>query len=407
MQPFWSTVNFRKIPRPYYFASLHTRAHITKVEKPPKNRAVFGVPKLFLMAENMFIWPLQKEYLNGNVRSPMLWGFETIRGGWLKMHSYIHQRSQVNGVISADWSGFDHKALHSIIDDVHSMWRSWFDFDAGYEPTNIYPKTTTKSHQIEALWEWMTDQVKHMPIRAASGNVYQWSFNGIASGFQQTQLLDSFVNCIMLLTCLSSLQINIESQHFNIFVQGDDSLVTFVEMVLHHDKKSFLAALEKEAKRRFNADLSADKTSAGTTLSDVEMLSYRNRSGIAYRDEAELLAHFLYPERTRDLEATAAAAVGIATAAMGCSRYVYNTCRDAFIFITEELGKVPSQLPKDWLYKSGFVTIDTMKFPSFEETFIQNYDLRERTEADKNRLWPTTPVGITEDTPQGFFFLRK
>jgi len=66
------------------------------------------------------------------------------------------------------------------------MWRSWFDFDKGYEPTNHYPDSRTDPEQIESLWEWMTWNIKHQPIRAASGNMYSWKFNGIASGYQQT-----------------------------------------------------------------------------------------------------------------------------------------------------------------------------------------------------------------------------
>jgi len=211
----------------------------------------------------------------------------------------------------------------------------------------------------------------------------------------------------MLLTCLSSLSINIESSNFTVHVQGDDSLVSFAEMILHHDKDAFLKALEREAKRRFNADLSADKTSAGTLLSHVEVLSYKNRSGIAYRDEAEILAHLLYPERGRDMEATAAAAVGIATSAMGCSRTVYNVCKDVYLFITVEMGRTPSDLPHDWIYRTG-TPINVGRFPSFEETFLQNYSLQSRTESDNNRLWPhSTPAGISTETPDGFYFLRR
>jgi hypothetical protein len=227
-------------PIPYEYNSLHTRAHLVKAEDEDKLRAVFGVPKLLLMAENMFIWQLQKEYLNDKVKSPMLWGFETFKGGWNRLRSKI-LRHRPNTVISTDWSGFDRFALHEVIDDVHNMWRNWFDFDKGYEPTDVlfkketparldYQKTTTSEERIQNLWDWMTYSTKHTPIRAESGNMYQWQYNGIASGFQQTQLLDSFVNCIMILTCLSSQDINIESENFVIMVQGDDFIASFQEV---------------------------------------------------------------------------------------------------------------------------------------------------------------------------------
>jgi len=203
--PFWDKDGN---PIPYEYTSLHTRAHLVEKDKPDKNRAVFGVPKLPLMVENMFIWNLQKEYLNGKVKSPMLWGYETFKGGWMKIWNTV-QSKRPNTVLSSDWSGFDHRALHEVIDDIHLMWRSWFDFSNGYEPsksdTHDYSQSTTSEIKLTRLWDWMTNAVKHTPILAKSGQLYQWQFNGIASGFQQTQLIDSFVNTVYLLTCLSSL----------------------------------------------------------------------------------------------------------------------------------------------------------------------------------------------------------
>nr|UDL14412.1 MAG: putative RNA-dependent RNA polymerase [Partitiviridae sp.] len=402
MAPFWDA---NGNPVPYEFNHLHSRSHLVKEDKPDKIRAVFGVPKLLLMVENMFIWNLQKEYLNDRVsKSPLLWGFETIRGGWQKLVNRLSSKPY-STLISADWSGFDHKALHEVIDDVHIMWRSWFDFDKGYEPsvsdTHDYSQSTTEEWKIQNLWDWMTNAIKHTPIKAESGNTYGWKFNGIASGFQQTQLLDSFVNCIMLLTCLSACGINIMSSSFQALFQGDDSVVAFNEL-LHIP--TLLAQMSHEAKKRFNADLSPDKTTWGTS-DNIEVLSYRNRSGLAYREPAELLAHLLYSERPRTPEATASACVGICQAAMGCSEQVYNACFDAFSFLVKEWKVVP-EYPEDshepfkrplYSFESKPLTVED--FPSRLKTFLQNFDTRTRTESDKQRLWPTKPSG------NGFRFL--
>jgi len=402
MPQFWDAST--GLPKPYKWTTLHSRAHTVKSDQPDKIRAVFGVPKLLLMVENMFLWNLQKEYLNGNVQSPMLWGFETIRGGWMKLWNKLSNKRK-NTVLSADWSGFDHKALHEVIDDVHNIWRGWFDFDKGYEPSKSnsfdYSHTETDPIKIQRLWDWMTYSIKHTPILGDSGMLYQWQFNGIASGFQQTQLLDSFVNAIMLLTCLSSLGINIEGDDFTLFIQGDDSLATFAERTFAQYGRNFLTRLRDEGKTRFNADLSTDKTTFGNSLNDVEVLSYSNTNGIATRDPANLLSKLLYPERPRTLEATAAAALGYAQANMGSNRYVYNTCWNIYRFITDALGRIPTQRDYDsYNYTVNLpITGVIPNFPSFEETWVQNFDLRQRTESEKNRLWPRKPTG------NGFHFL--
>lgn len=400
-------------PRPYWFNSLHTRSHLVRSDEPDKLRAVFGVPKLLLMAENMFLWNLQKEYLNRNIDSPMLWGFETFKGGWLKLWNRLYSK-KCSTFLSADWSGFDRFALFECIDDVHSMWKNWFDFSK-YEPTLAesglpgiqlsYPHSKANVQKIERLWKWICYSIKFTPIRGQSGQLYQWQYNGIASGYQQTQLIGSFINAIYILTCLSSLGINIESENFDLHVQGDDSLTAFPEIILKSQIPQFLEKLSNEAKIRFNANLSVNKTTAGESLNDVEVLSYSNRNGIAYRDEATLLAHLLYPERFQTLEATVSCSIGIAYASLGCSKIVYDVCHDVFNFLTNVFKVQPDKkFLKTFLSIRGFPLSQEpipTRFPTFDECFHQNFEVRSRSQSEKQRLWPTKPTGT-----YGFHFIN-
>jgi len=381
-------------PKPFGTSFLHTRAHLVRSDEDDKNRAVFGVPKLLLMAEQMFIWNLQRCYLNAEPgKYPMLWGFETIRGGWKKLYRYIYSKNpNFATALGADWSGFDRYALHEVIDDVHNIWRSYFTFEEGYESTNDYPDTWTDPAKIDRLWKWMTYSIKHTPITAQSGNSYRWRFNGIASGYQQTQLLDSFVNGIYLLTCLSANGVDIENPSFILFLQGDDSLC-ITDADLNPRKDQFLRDISAEAKRRFNATLKPEKTTMGPHLSDVEVLSYKNRFGIAYRETNQILAQLLYPEHDRTLPETASACLGIAVAMMGMDKYAYEVCKDAALFITGPLGR---EFSVAWLEKRNRAGLfpypleEPIVFPTFEQTFIQNWELAARTVADKEKLWPTS-----------------
>lgn len=244
----------------------------------------------------------------------------------------------------------------------------------------------------------MTHAIKHTPIKAESGNMYRWRFNGIASGFQQTQLLDSFVNAIMLLTSLSACGINIESDDFQALFQGDDSISTFPERV---DFKIFVPRLSREAKLRFNADLSPEKTTYGNWFDDIEVLSYRYNGGFSSREPAELLAHLLYPERPRTASETAASCIGIASAAMG-NRQVYDTCLDLYSFLVDTM-KIEPKFKDDLDFNKAFTfwTPQMRFFPTYLDTFLQNFEIGFRSNAMSNRLWPTTPTG------NGFHFLVR
>nr|QLC36806.1 RNA-dependent RNA polymerase [Sarcosphaera coronaria partitivirus] len=391
-------------PKPYFHTTLHARAHVVGHEDADKIRAVFGVPKLLLMAENMFIWPLQTYYLNNKTEShPLLWGNEIMKGGWLKLTGQLENGKRRNTILSLDWSQFDKRALHEVIDDVHKIWRSWFDFSS-YEPTVFYPLASAPDHDIRLgrLWTWMTDMVKHYPILQPDGRVLQWTRNGIASGFQQTQLLDSFVNTIMLLTCLSSTGVNIESDHFWIKVQGDDSLIGFPERKTFPYETDYLDKLATKAAYYFNAKLSTKKSFISNRVHGQYVLGYFNSFGIPYRYDDDLLSHLVFPERPQRLEETAASCVGIAMAAMGCSRVVYSICLDAYEFITNELKRQPTVTQLNWMIRANIHTeINVAKMPSFYETKMACYAIPERTLLAKERLWPTLP-----ESKHGFHFLR-
>jgi len=391
-------------PRPYYHTTLHARAHVVGHEDADKIRAVFGVPKLLLMAENMFIWPLQAYYLNQDTtKHHLLWGNEIMKGGWKRLWGQLQNGRISRTILSLDWSEFDKRALHEVIDDVHRMWKSWFDF-THYEPTVFYKKGKIPEphRRIENLWIWMTDMVKHYPILQPDGKVYQWQRNGIASGFQQTQLLDSFVNMIMLLTVLSANGINIEHPDFWIKVQGDDSLISIVERRFEMFGISYLDTLADLASYYFNAKLSVKKSFISNSPQGQYVLGYFNHYGIPYRLDDDLLSHLVFPERPQRLEETAASCVGIAMASMGCSKVIYSICDDAYNFITKVLHRPAKAGSLFWLERAfGYEMPNIAKMPTFEECLYASYDIPVRTENMKQRLWPTNAKA-----KNGFYFLR-
>lgn len=394
------------VPQPYGFTNLHARAHVVGIDEPDKIRAVFGVPKLLLQAEQHFIWPLQAYYLNESIDNPLLWGNEMMTGGWRRLNRLIYNGRTVNTVLSLDWSQFDKRALHEIIDDVHNMWRSYFDFESGYVPTSFYPNAKTESERLENLWEWMTYNIKHYPVKLNSRLLYRWNYNGIASGFQQTQLLDSFVNCIMILTCLSRLGININSKDFFIKVQGDDSLITLPENVYAMEGQQFLQRIRDTAEFYFNAKLNDKKSEISDSTNNVKVLGYKNKYGIAYRDDDDLLSHLFYPERSYSLPALMSTAIGIAYASCGCSQRVYDICKNIYDFLRYEMDVEPHELGVRWLFRAGLITYESWaeislgEFPSMLKLQAMQLGYPERSTAAKERLWPTK-----FESKNGFYFL--
>jgi len=381
-------------PKTYYWNTLHARSHVVSKDEPDKIRAVFGATKLLLMVENMFIWTLQRTYLNEDC-GRMLWGREIMKGGWRKLQNEIMLNGTPHTFLSIDWSQFDRRMLFELIDITHDIWRSYFDFTQ-YQPTSFYPHAKPKDPgTIDRLWKWMCHSIKFTPILLPDGRIYQWTYNGFGSGFQQTQLMDSMVNMIMITTCLSALGININSDHFWIRVQGDDSLISFFERVYDIYGPTFLTMMRQTALHYFNTELSIKKTFISNKLDGISVLGYLNKNGLPYRTDEDLLRHLFFPEHAQDWTRLAASALGLFLASTGCSRRFEQTC----LFIWNELvikrDVKPYFKALKWMERAGMIerseALINAEFPTLIALRAEVWYTPTREESSKQRLWPTRP----------------
>jgi len=381
-------------PKTYYWNTVHARSHVVSQDEPDKIRNVFGTTKLLLQAENMFIWQMQRMYLNeGDGR--MLWGNEIMKGGWKKLKREIEHEGVPNTILSIDWSQFDRRLLFLLITIVHCIWRSYFNFDE-YQPTSFYPDPKPESPQhIEKLWNWMCYSIKFNPMLMPDGKLYKWTWNGFGSGYQQTQLMDSFANMIMILTCLSSIGISIQSDRFWIRVQGDDSLIAFFERVYDLYGPNFLTMLAEAAKHYFNAILNVKKSRILRQLNEVSVLGYFNIYGYPFRTDEDLLRHLYFPERDQDWTRLAASAMGLAMASCGCSGRFYKCCKHIWNELVHKRKVTPKFSELRWMERAGMIErIDSLHDVEFPEILALRAELwcePTREETAKQRLWPTKP----------------
>jgi hypothetical protein len=398
LAPFWKDGK----PVPYYWNTLHARAHVVGPEDPDKIRAVFGVTKLLLMVENMFIWPMQSFYLNEET-SPLLWGREIMKGGWRRLTNEAYRFGPRSTFLTLDWSQFDKRLLHELIRDVHAIWRSYFDFTI-YEPTSFYPDAKTNPIRIERLWQWMCSSITDTPTALPNGELYIWTSNGFASGFQQTQLMDSFANLIMILTCLAAMGIKIESKHFWIRIQGDDSLVAFMELMFQTYGPTFLTTLEATALFYFNAKVNVKKSEISDNLSGLTVLGYFNKYGMPFRTDEDLLRHMLFPEHNQDWNRTLSSALGLGLAACGCSNRFHALCEDIIRDLTNKGFSLSSTGYLYQLFRGRLVVTPNDQMPtSLPSRLVLRAQANQphiRTFEEKQRIWPTQ-----EGVRRKFFFL--
>nr|APG78246.1 RdRp [Hubei partiti-like virus 26] len=374
-----------------YFNHIHARSHLVETGKEEKIRAVYGVPKLLLQVECMFLWPLINDLLNRK-NGPMLWGSETLQGGWYQIYNWISSsEDHYRTFLAFDWKQFDKRIQFNLVDLAHNIFYSFIDLEHGYVPTQDYPETWTEPERLNRLWRWMCDAIKHTPDILPNGDTYIRQHAGIASGYFQTQILDSICNYIMLTTCLSEMGINIEAALIK--VQGDDSLIALKEYIPPSHYASFKEQYAHIAKQRFGSILNESKSSISNSLNGLPVLGFTNIGGFPTRSDTELLASLLYPERKSDENRLMARTIGIAYANCGYHPKVYRVCEDIYNYLhklgfTPNLAGMPQLITStlDWRESLGFNT--SLAFPTYFETIRRLSDVPSRSESQKRKMWP-------------------
>jgi len=159
------------------------------------------------------------------------------------------------------------------------------------------------------------------------------------------------------------------------------------------------------AMKYFNAKLNVKKSFILGSVHKATILSYPNWHGTPFRTEEDLLRHLMFPERPQDLGRLAASAVGLAQAALGSSERFHNLCEHVFNKLVKQKGGKVKWTALKWMIRAGYYgTLDQLKrteFPSLLELLSLGTLPSTRTEADRQRIWPTNA-----NSKGGFYFLN-
>jgi hypothetical protein len=358
----------------FFFMILHLKTALVASSEPPKVRSIFGVPKIHIIAQIMFLWPLFAHYKRNSGSTPLLWGYETFNGGWMRLNHKFFCTNMQSSFLMIDWKRFDKYSQFSVIQDLFTIIRSYLDFDNGYVPTQDYPDTQTdwtptKSHRLENLWNWTIKAFFGMPVVLPDGRVYTRKHAGIPSGLYATQYLDSLYNSVMLVTILHSLGI-VFTKEFLQMLMGDDSITKLGLLIPKEEHQLFLASMQEKADYYFASIISMAKSKVSNTLNGTEVLSYTNHNGLPRRELIPLLAQFYHTRARNPTPAkTMASAIGFAYASCGFSDRVLYVCKDIYNFyLNQGYTPDPSGIPLALGDDPFGLTLSDISLDHFPET---------------------------------------
>lgn len=375
---------------------LHTKTAIVKKDDPNKMRTIWGCSKPWIISDTQFYWEYVAWIKLNPGLTPMLWGFETFTGGWLRLNAALFTRHLQASFLTLDWKRFDKRAYFSVIRRIMFGVREFLDFDNGYLPTIDYPDTksdwnTQRTVRLERLWLWTLDNLFTAPIVLPDGSMYTRNYAGIPSGLFITQLLDSWYNYTMLSTLISA--IGLDPTASIIKVMGDDSIVRLNVLLPPDVHDSFLAKLQELADYYFKSSIQMDKSEVSNTLNGCEVLSYRHRHGMPYRDEIAMLAQFYHTKaRNPSPEITMAQSIGFAYASCANHERVLLVLQDIYEFYAQK-GITPNRAGLSLVFglppESVIPHYDLHHFPTKREIkqFLTSNSYHNSEQIHKT--WPT------------------
>jgi len=373
---------------------LHTKTAIVKKDDPNKMRTIWGCSKPWIIADTMFYWEyLAWIKLNPGV-TPMLWGYETFTGGWMRLNALLFRSHLQCSFLTLDWKRFDKKAYFVLIRRIMYMVRTFLDFSSGYVPTHAAPYhpdwTPEHANRMERLFLWTLECLFESPIVLPNGDMYRRRFAGIPSGLFITQLLDSWYNYTMLATILSAL--GFDPRQCIIKVQGDDSIIRLYVLIPPNEHSLFMERLVQLADYYFKSTVSVDKSELRNSLNGCEVLSYRNHNGLPHRDEIKMLAQF-YHTKARDPtpEITMAQAVGFAYASCANHNRVLYVCQDVYEYYKSQ-GVTPNRAGLTITFgNSPDLTLPEIPldhFPTKNEIRRHFFNMHYNNDAQRAKTWP-------------------
>nr|AOX47570.1 RNA-dependent RNA polymerase [Ceratobasidium partitivirus] len=373
---------------------LHTKTAIVKKDDPDKMRTIWGCSKPWIIADTMLYWEYIAWVKLNPGCTPMLWGYETFTGGWLRLNAALFTSFCKGSIITLDWSRFDKRAYFSLIHKIMLGVRSYLDFDHGYVPNVNYPFSdrwsASKAIRLERLFLWTLENLFHAPIVLPDGSMYRRMFAGIPSGLFITQLLDSWYNYTMLATLLSAL--GLDPRTCIIKVQGDDSIIRLGLLLPPNEHEAFLLRLQELADYYFKAVISTDKSEIRNQINGCEVLSYRHQFGMPYRDEIKMLTQFYHTKaRNPTPEITMAQAIGFAYASCGNHQRVLLVLKDVYEHYYNQ-GYTPNRAGLSLVFGDSpdlvFPKYDLTHFPSVHEIKQYLTNISYEHEIMRRRTWP-------------------
>nr|USE08450.1 MAG: putative RNA-dependent RNA polymerase [Partitiviridae sp.] len=181
--------------------------------------------------------------------------------------------------LTLDYSAYDQSISSWLIRDAFDIIRRAFYYDIRFD---------------ESLFDVVVNDFVNKVFIDGDGQLVPAS-KGVPSGSMFTQIVDSIVNRLMLLTYF--FHKGIPLNRTAMMIMGDDNIIFTSEKLDECDVSNYIS-------HNFGITVNSDKAKCGDKTQNPEFLSRWWTPNGSWRHRRELMAKMLYPERFRDYQKT-------------------------------------------------------------------------------------------------------
>lgn len=270
IKDFWHNVSKGKSR--YYppDCAAMARSHISDVNVN-KVRPVWAFPASVIALEGTFAYPLLHELTNQRIFPQIAYGMEMLKGGMTWLNNKL--RRHPDKYVMLDYSSFDASIPAWVIRDIF----------------NIIKQKFILSKDQEVLFARMVKYFINTPIQNCDGRRFLKD-HGVPSGSLWTNIIDSFVNAVILRTTMP-LCVGCHPRFLQLL--GDDSVMAFPGKC-----KINLLSIAKCIYDLFGVHVNVEKSYWTNNRNNVHFLGYYNYNGEPVKQFDDLFAALLFPDTT-------------------------------------------------------------------------------------------------------------
>lgn len=329
--------------------TIHQRSQLqtkASLKEKVKVRATFGHSKHSLIRNRMLRGDYDRQLRNID-HKPIAWGYEIGKGGFHNIYSESYRNKTSDDMyVMTDFKSFDHhlpntgmRMIDAIVGSYMHTWKEYFPQKLDGDERYMYA-VCKSDNDLYRLMKRHRAIEERTELICPDGIDRKVKHSLLISGCGETQSYGSIWNIFCLVLTLLNMGYTHDELDTYLWTKalGDDNIFKIFKLPGYTDEewKVQYARTMKEVTGMLITQIAIQPTLVG-----CQFLGYTCQENLLpARDELELVARLLFPERQWTKESIAGSLIGIAISDYGQHERLHKMCNEAYLDLLPTIERV-------------------------------------------------------------------